>query len=201
MPTGSWLVVGLGNPGPTYALHRHNIGHMVVEELARRTRTPLTAARGMRADVCQTRVTGTGVGGLGADALRVVLAKPRTYMNESGGPVAALMAYHKVVPAQLVVLHDELDLDLGQLRIKRGGGDNGHNGLRSIRKSLGTGDYFRVRVGIGRPPGRQEPADYVLSNFRARERADVEVAVGRAGDAVETLIFEDLSVAQNRFNS
>lgn len=201
MPTGTWLVVGLGNPGPIYALHRHNVGHMVVDELARRTRTPLAGARGMRADVCQTRVTGTGIGGVSAEAVRVVLAKPRTYMNESGGPVAALMAYHKIGPAQLVVLHDELDLALGQLRLKRGGGDNGHNGLRSIRATLRTGDFFRVRMGIGRPPGRQEPADYVLSNFRANERADVEVAVGRSGDAVETLIFEDLSVAQNRFNS
>ncbi|WP_432558917.1 aminoacyl-tRNA hydrolase [Granulicoccus sp. GXG6511] len=200
MPDGTWLVVGLGNPGPTYAFHRHNVGHMVIDELARRADSPLAVARLMRAAVCQTRVGAGGIGGVGADAARVVLVKPRTFMNESGGPVAKLLAYHRAKPDHLIVLHDELDLDPGQLRIKFGGGDNGHNGLRSIRKSVGTGDYHRVRIGIGRPPGRQEPADYVLSNFRASQRVDLEIEIGRAADAVELLVREGLAAAQNRFN-
>ncbi len=201
MPEGTWLVVGLGNPGPTYAFHRHNIGHMVVDELARRARTPLSPAKGMRAETCQTRVTAGGIGAVGADAVRLVVVKPRTYMNESGQPVAKLMAYHKVDPAHLVVIHDELDLDLGQLRLKLGGGDNGHNGLRSIRNSIGTGDYHRIRMGIGRPPGRQEPADFVLSNFPSAQRTDLEIEIGRAADAIEVLVREGLTLAQNRFNS
>lgn len=201
MPTGTWLVVGLGNPGPTYAHHRHNIGHWVIAEMARRARTPLAPAKGTRADTCQTRITQDGVGGIGVEAARVVLARPRAFMNESGGPVAALMAYHKVAIDRLVVIHDELDLDLGQLRLKQGGGDNGHNGLRSIRKALGSGDFYRVRMGIGRPPGRQEPADYVLSNFAASQRTAVEIEVGRAVDAIEVLIVDGLDAAQNGFNS
>ncbi|HHV21158.1 MAG TPA: aminoacyl-tRNA hydrolase [Propionibacterium sp.] len=201
MPEGNWLVVGLGNPGPTYARHRHNVGHMVVDELTRRAGSPLAVARGMRAEVCQTRVSAGGIGGVGTDAVRVLLVKPRTYMNESGGPVAKLLAYHSIPPRHLLVLHDELDLDLGQLRLKFGGGDNGHNGLRSIRKSIGTGDYHRVRIGIGRPPGRQEPADYVLSNFPASQRTDLELEIGRAADAVEFLVREGLTSAQNRFNN
>lgn len=201
MPTGTWLLVGLGNPGPTYASHRHNIGHLVVAELARRAGRPLTAAKGLRAEVCQTRITVGGTGGIGADAARVVVARPRTYMNESGGPVAALMAYHKVPIERIIVVHDELDLDLGQLRIKLGGGDNGHNGLRSIRKALGSGDFHRIRMGIGRPPGRQEPADYVLSDFTASQRFEVELEVSRAADAIESLVVDGLGVAQNRFNN
>lgn len=197
---GAWLVVGLGNPGPTYAWHRHNVGHMVVGELARRAGTPLTVAKGMRAEVCQTRVGTGGLGSVGTDAARVVVARPRTFMNESGGPVAKLMAYHRIHADHLLVLHDELDLDPGQLRLKFGGGDNGHNGLRSIRKSLGTGDYHRIRIGIGRPPGRQDPADYVLSNFSAGERTGLDLMISRAADAVEALVREGLAAAQNRFN-
>lgn len=201
MPTGTWLVVGLGNPGPTYAAHRHNIGYLVVDELARRAGLRLSAARGMRAEVCQTRVTARGIGGVGADAERIVVAKPRTFMNESGGPTAALMAYHKTSIDRLIVVHDELDLDVGQLRLKAGGGDNGHNGLRSIRKALGSGDFHRIRMGIGRPPGRQEPADYVLSNFAASQRAEVELEVVRAADAIELLITQGLAAAQNQYNN
>jgi peptidyl-tRNA hydrolase, PTH1 family len=201
MPAGSWLVVGLGNPGPTYALHRHNIGHMVVAELARRAGAPLTAAKGMRAEVCQTRITAAGTGGIGAEAARVVVARPRTFMNESGGPVAGLMAYHRIGIDRLVVVHDELDLELGQLRLKLGGGDNGHNGLRSIRKALGSGEFHRVRMGIGRPPGRQEPSDYVLSNFSASQRPAVELEVSRAVDAIEVMVLDGLAPAQNRYNT
>jgi len=197
----AWLVVGLGNPGPTYASHRHNVGFMVADELASRARSGFTAPRGMRADVCETRLAASGFGGVGADAVRVVLLKPRTYMNESGAAVAKACAYYGVDPARVVAIHDELDLDFGQLRLKFGGGDNGHNGLRSMRRSLGTGDFHRVRFGIGRPPGRQDPADFVLSPFPASVREELALEVGRAADAVVALLADGLPAAQNRFNS
>lgn len=199
--SNSWLVVGLGNPGPTYASHRHNVGAMVVDELARRARASYTAPRLMRAEVAETRLTASGIGGIGADADKVVLLRTRTYMNESGIPTRKAAAFFKVDPAHVIVVHDELDLDFGQLRLKLGGGDNGHNGLKSIRAHLGTGDYHRVRVGIGRPPGRQDPADYVLSPFPSAARAELALEIGRAADAVETLIAQGLTEAQNRFNS
>ena len=191
-----WLVVGLGNPGPTYATHRHNVGFLVVEELAGRTGARFSVPKGIRAEVAETRL-----GAPGTDAPRVALMKSRTYMNESGGPVAGLLRYHKITPDRLVVVHDELDIDPGQLRVKFGGGDNGHNGLKSIRQSLGTGDYYRVRVGVGRPPGRQEPADFLLSSFSAREREGLGVEVVRAADAVESLLQVGLERTQSTFNS
>lgn len=194
-------MVGLGNPGPTYASHRHNVGYLVVEELAARARASFTASRGLRAEVCETRVTASGMGGVGADADRVVLLKSRTYMNESGIAVGKASAFYKIPPDALIVIHDELDIDFGQLRLKRGGGDNGHNGLKSIRAALGSGDFYRVRFGIGRPPGRQEPADFVLSPFPAAIRQDLALEVGRAADAVETLITRGLAEAQNKFNT
>lgn len=195
-----WLVVGLGNPGPAYAFHRHNLGFMVADELARRAGAGFTAPRGMRADVCQTRVTALGMGAVGADAQQVVLLKPRTYMNDSGAAVAKASAYYGVKPAEVVAVHDELDLDFGRLRLKRGGGDNGHNGLKSLRSSLGTGDFLRVRIGIGRPPGRQATADFVLTSFPASLREEVALEVDRAADAVEALILRGLEAAQNTFN-
>ena len=192
-----WLVVGLGNPGPTYASHRHNVGYLVVEELGRRLGARFSAARGMRAEVAEGRL-----GLPGADAERLVLARSRTFMNESGGPVAKLLAYYKLPSSQLVVVHDELDIDPGQLRLKRGGGDNGHNGLRSIRSSLGgNGDFYRVRFGVGRPPGRQDPADFVLSSFPASRREELALEVGRAADAVESLVQVGLERTQSAFNS
>ena len=194
-------MVGLGNPGPTYASHRHNAGYLVVDELARRARAPFTAPRLMRAEVCETRLTASGIGGVGADAERVVLLKSRTYMNESGIAVRKASAFYKIDAAHTVVVHDELDIDFGQLRLKLGGGDNGHNGLKSIRAHLGTGDYFRVRFGIGRPPGRQEPADFVLTPFPASVREQLALEVTRAADAVEALLSLGLPEAQNRFNS
>ncbi|MBB1500830.1 aminoacyl-tRNA hydrolase [Propioniciclava sp. MC1683] len=197
----AWLVVGLGNPGPTYASTRHNVGFMVADELAARARTPFTAPRGMRGDVCETRVTASGFGGVGADARRVVLLKPRTFMNESGAAVAKACAFFKIDPDHVVAIHDELDLDFGQLRLKFGGGDNGHNGLRSMRSDLGTGDFFRARFGIGRPPGRQDAADYVLRPIPASLREDYAVETSRVADAVEALLVEGLTSAQNRFNS
>lgn len=198
----NWLLVGLGNPGPTYASHRHNAGYLVVEELARRAGVRFTGAGQLRAEVAQTRLTASGgLGGVGAEAEQLVLLKPRTFMNESGAAVGKALAYYRIPPERLVVMHDELDIDFGQLRLKFGGGDNGHNGLKSIRRSLGTGDYFRARFGVGRPPGRQDPADYVLSNFPASASEDVAVEVSRCADAVEALLTIGLDAAQSRFNS
>jgi len=184
-----FLVIGLGNPGPAYAGNRHNAGFLVLDELASRAGGRFRPLKG-RADVLEGRLGGR----------RAVLGKPRSYMNESGGPVAALRDFFKVPPDRLVVVHDELDLPYRSLRIKLGGGDNGHNGLRSIARSLGTRDYLRVRFGIGRPPGRQDPADYVLRDFSAAERKDLALHLDRAADAVETLLTAGLDAAQQQFN-
>lgn len=192
----SWLVVGLGNPGPAFASHRHNIGYRVVEELARRMQLRFRAARGTRAEVADGRI-----GPPGGDGPRLILAKSRTFMNETGWAVTRLLAYYKLKPPQMIVVHDELDIDVGQLRLKFGGGDNGHNGLRSIRAALGTGDFYRVRIGVGRPPGRQDPADFLLSDIPVSAREDIEVEIGRAADAVESLVAVGLDRTQNVFNS
>jgi peptidyl-tRNA hydrolase, PTH1 family len=184
-----WLVVGLGNPGPAYAGTRHNVGAMVLDVLADRVRGRFKSHRA-RADVVETRF----------GAQRVVLAKPRSYMNESGGPVVALRDFFKLPVEHIVAVHDELDLDYGILRLKLGGGDNGHNGLKSLRRSLGSGEFHRIRVGIGRPPGRQDPADWVLRDFSAAERKELGLHVERAADAVESLIADGLAAAQNHYN-
>ena len=188
-----WLVVGLGNPGPAYAGHRHNIGYLVAEELADRMSAPFRAHKTGRADVVEGRLS---VGGP-----RVVLARPRSYMNESGGPVKALATFYKVAPDHVIAIHDELDIGFGTLRVKLGGGDNGHNGLRSLRSALGTGDFYRVRAGIGRPPGRQDVADFVLSNYGTAEKKELPFQIGDAADAVECLVTEGLEKTQSRFNS
>ncbi len=195
----TWLLVGLGNPGPEYERTRHNVGFMTADELARRARASFSSPRGMRAAVAETIISTTGLGVPPGDKL--IIAKPRTYMNESGQAVGKLAAFHQVPAGRIVVVHDELDIDFGQLRLKTGGGDNGHNGLKSIRAHLHTGDFFRVRFGIGRPPGRQPAADYVLSPFPAAQREDLAVEVGRAADACEALITQGLVAAQNTFNS
>jgi peptidyl-tRNA hydrolase, PTH1 family len=192
----SWLVVGLGNPGPAFASHRHNIGYRVVEELARRMQLRFRVVRGIRAEVADGRI-----GPPGGDGPRLILAKSRTFMNETGWAVTRLLAYYKLEPPQMIVVHDELDIDVGQLRVKFGGGDNGHNGLRSIRAALGTGDFYRVRIGVGRPPGRQDPADFLLSDIPASAREDIEVEIGRAADAVESLVAVGLDRTQNVFNT
>ncbi|HEX5384704.1 MAG TPA: aminoacyl-tRNA hydrolase [Propionibacteriaceae bacterium] len=192
----SWLVVGLGNPGPAFASHRHNIGYRVVEELARRMQLRFRVVRGIRAEVADGRI-----GPPGGDGPRLILAKSRTFMNETGWAVTRLLAYYKLQPPQMIVVHDELDIDVGQLRVKFGGGDNGHNGLRSVRAALGTGDFYRVRIGVGRPPGRQDPADFLLSDIPASAREDIEGEIGRAADAVESLVASGLDRTQNVFNS
>lgn len=188
-----WLVVGLGNPGREYAGNRHNVGFMVADLLASRVNGKFGRHKRAVADVAEGR--------LGFGGPKLVLAKPLTYMNLSGGPVAALAQFFKVPPAQVVAVHDELDIPYGQLRVKIGGGEGGHNGLRSMSKSLGTKDYLRVRVGIGRPPGRQDPADYVLSDFSAVERKELEFQVDRAADAVESVILRGLEWTQNAYHS
>ncbi|MBO0875471.1 MAG: aminoacyl-tRNA hydrolase [Pseudonocardia sp.] len=184
------LVVGLGNPGPKYADTRHNIGFAVVELLAARASERFRPHRGV-ADVAEARL----------DGARVVLAKPRSYMNLSGGPVAGVLRYYRVAPSELIVVHDDLDLPFGTVRLKRGGGEGGHNGLRSISQSLGTRDYLRARFGIGRPPGRMDPADYVLRPFAASERAELALAVELCADATLALLADGLEAAQNRFHA
>ncbi len=194
---GTWLVVGLGNPGPTYAGNRHNVGQLVADEMAGRLRARFTSHKA-RAAVCQGRL-GAPTGG--APGPSVVLAKPATYMNESGGPVGALVRFFKVDLAHLVVIHDELDIPFAAVRLKLGGGEGGHNGLRSVSRALGSKDYVRVRIGIGRPPGRQDPADFVLSDFSPAERRALPLLVADAADAVETLVAEGLQQAQLRWHS
>ncbi len=191
-----WLVVGLGNPGPTYAGTRHNVGYLVVEELARRIGGSWRSHKTGRADVVEGRL-----GAPGTPGPRLVLARARCYMNESGGPVKALATFYKVPPDHIIAIHDELDIDFGTLRSKLGGGDNGHNGLKSMRSSLGTGDFYRVRAGIGRPPGRQAPADFVLSGYSSTERKELPFQVDTAADAVESLITDGLELTQQRYNS
>ena len=190
----TWLVVGLGNPGPQYAGNRHNVGFLVVDELARRAGDRLGRHKRAVATVVESRVGSPGA------SQRVVLAQPQSFMNDSGGPVSALMDFYDVEADRLVVIHDELDIPFGTLRLKFGGGDNGHNGLRSIRRSIGTGEFTRVRLGVGRPPGRQDPADFVLRDFASSEREDAGVMISRGADAVEMLVLDGLERAQNVFN-
>lgn len=186
---GPWLVLGLGNPGPEYAGNRHNAGAMVIDLLAARAGAKLKSHRG-RADIAETRVAG----------VRAIVARPRSYMNESGGPASALAAFFRVAAGQTVVVHDEIDLPFGRLQVRFDGGDAGHNGLRSIRRSLGTGDFYRIRLGVGRPPGRGEAAGHVLRDFSVAERKELPFLLERGADAVETLLTEGLEAAQNAFH-
>ncbi len=181
------LVVGLGNPGPTYARTRHNVGFMVVDLLAERIGSGFKLHKRSGAEVATGRLSGRPV----------VLARPRCYMNESGRQVGPLAKFYSVPPAGLVVIHDDLDLDFGRIRLKQGGGEGGHNGLRSIATALGSKDFQRVRWGIGRPPGRQDPAAFVLQAFGSREREEVPTICEQAADATELLIQLGLEPAQN----
>jgi peptidyl-tRNA hydrolase, PTH1 family len=190
---GPFLVVGLGNPGPGYAGNRHNVGAMVLDELASRAGVRLSPGKGARSRAV------SGEGRLAGR--RVVLARPLTYMNESGGPVRGLLDYHHLPAEDLVVIHDELDIPFSAVRLKLGGGEGGHNGLRSISRSLGTKDYLRVRVGIGRPPGRQDPADFVLKDFSSTERKELELLIVEAADAAESLLANGLAAAQNEVHT
>jgi len=185
------LVVGLGNPGPQYATTRHNVGFMVADLLAARMGAAFKVHKKSGAEI----VTGR----LGHKP--VVLAKPRTYMNESGRQVGPLAKFYSVSPADVIVVHDELDIDFGQIRLKLGGGEGGHNGLRSVANALGTKDFQRVRIGIGRPPGRKDPAAFVLENFSATERPEVPTLCELAADACELLIESGLEPAQNQVHA
>ncbi|MFI0895980.1 aminoacyl-tRNA hydrolase [Streptomyces sp. NPDC020983] len=192
--TAPWLVAGLGNPGPEHAGNRHNIGFMVADLLASRMGGSFKRSGRAQAQVVEGRI-----GPPGPLSRRVVLAKPLSYMNLSGGPVTALRDFYKVPTAQIVAVHDELDIPYATLRLKLGGGDNGHNGLKSLTKAMGP-DYLRVRAGIGRPPGRMDVAAFVLKDFSAAERKELEWFVDRAADAVEALVTEGLERAQSTYN-
>lgn len=183
-------MVGLGNPGSEYAGNRHNVGFMVVDELAG-PRARFKSHRRARALTWEGRLGHS----------RVVLAKPTTYMNDSGQAVAALCSFYRVTPEHVIAVHDELDLPFGSIRLKLGGGDNGHNGLKSMRRSLGTGEFHRARVGIGRPPGTMDPAAFVLRDFAAAERSEVPELVARCADAVQALMTEGLDRAQSDYNN
>ncbi|NKY88650.1 aminoacyl-tRNA hydrolase [Nocardia veterana] len=184
------LVVGLGNPGAEYERTRHNAGFLVADVLAERIGGRFTVHKKSGADLVEARL----------DGRKVLLAKPRSYMNVSGRPVAALARFFSVPATEIIVVHDELDLPFGTVRLKRGGGEGGHNGLRSISNALSTKDYLRVRFGVGRPPGRQDPADFVLKPFSAAERKEVPVLVEQAADAVELLLRVGLETAQNQLH-
>ena len=189
----AWLIVGLGNPGPQYAKTRHNIGQMVVDELAREVGGGFKKHGRARAQVLEGRL---GIGGP-----KVVLAKPLTYMNTSGGPVSALAQFYDINPDRIIAVHDELDIPFDTIKLKIGGGEGGHNGLRDITKALGTKDYYRVRAGIGRPPGRMNTADYVLKPFTAAEAKNLPFLIDNSVDAVAMLITDGLTAAQQRFHS
>lgn len=192
MDNAQWLVVGLGNPGPDYAANRHNVGQMALAELAHRASATFKNHRAGAA-VAEAR-TAPG-------APRLVLAKPNSFMNASGGPVSSLLRFYKIDPSRLIVLHDDLDIPFDTVRLKQGGGHGGHNGLRDIIAAIGTPDFIRVRIGIGRPPGRQPAADFVLKDFVAAERTLLPNALGDATDAVELVVREGLTAAQLRFHT
>lgn len=198
-----WLVVGLGNPGPQYAGNRHNVGQMVLDELARRAQASFGSKGGVLSRRPQAATAEVRIGTLpgGVPGPRAVLAKPATYMNTSGGPVAALARYYDVPPERVIMVHDELDIPFGEIKLKIGGGEGGHNGLRDTTKALGTKDYLRVRVGIGRPPGRMDAADFVLRDFAKPELKELPLLLDDAADAVELLVTEGLERAQLRFHT
>jgi peptidyl-tRNA hydrolase, PTH1 family len=200
-PISPWLIVGLGNPDESYQGHRHNVGARVVDELAARAGASLRSHKA-RAATSEVRLSSGNGGPAGGSAgPRAIIAKPLTYMNVSGGPVAGLLSYYKIPVEKLIVIHDELDIPFADVRLKLGGGEGGHNGLRSVTKSIGTRDYLRVRVGIGRPPGRMDPADYVLRDFSGSERSEVPLLISDAADATERLVAEGLAAAQQQWHS
>jgi PTH1 family peptidyl-tRNA hydrolase len=186
MTAGKWLIAGLGNPGPAYAGNRHNAGFLTADVLAARAGARFKAGKS-RTLAAEGRLAGQSV----------TIIKPLTFMNDSGVAVAGISGYYRLDREHIVVVHDELDLPFGTIRLKRGGGDNGHNGLRSVTAHLGTREYYRVRVGVGRPPGRMDPAAYVLRDFSVAERKELPLVLDRAADAVEALLADGLAAAQN----
>lgn len=190
----TWLVVGLGNPGDQYAATRHNIGQMVIDELARRHSVKFSSHKS-RTDIAAFKL------GVGIDAHSVIIGKSKSYMNETGGPVKALANFYSVEPEKIIVLHDELDIPFAAIRTKLAGGDNGHNGLKSMTSSFGTPNYYRIRLGIGRPMGQQDPADFVLKAFSKVEQKDLAEFIDRGADVVESLIAKGLEATQSTYNS
>jgi len=190
----TWLVVGLGNPGDQYAATRHNVGQMVIDELVRRNSIKLSVHKS-RSDVAAYKL------GVGENMQSIILAKSKGYMNETGGPIKALAKFYSVETKNIIALHDELDIEFSTIRSKFGGGDNGHNGLKSLTSAFGSPDYFRVRLGIGRPMGQQDPADFVLKAFSKVEQNDLAEFIVRGADVVESLIKEGLEQTQTRYNS
>ena len=186
----AWLVAGLGNPGDRYARTRHNVGRMVVEDMANEAGERFRKARFLPVEAAEIRVGDE----------RVILARSTRFMNESGPSYASLAKKQGIDPPRLIAVHDELDIPAGTIRAKLGGGNNGHNGLRSLDQALGSTDYLRVRVGIGRPPGRMDPADFVLQPVGSRDEEDLAILVGHAADAVRSLITDGLERTQDRFN-
>ena len=190
----TWLVVGLGNPGDEYAATRHNVGQMVIDHLLKLHNLKLSS-HNSRCDISAYKL------GVGIDAHSIILAKSKSYMNETGGPVKALASFYSVEPEKIIVLHDELDIGYAAIRAKLAGGDNGHNGLKSLTSSFGTADYFRIRLGIGRPMGEQDPADFVLKQFSKEEKKSLDEFIDRGADCVECLIEKGLDLTQSKFNS
>jgi PTH1 family peptidyl-tRNA hydrolase len=190
--TDTWLIVGLGNPGTEYSNNRHNVGQMVLDELARRAGGSFKVHKA-RAHVLEGRL---GIGGP-----RVVLAKPMSYMNVSGGPVSALAKFYDIDPDHVVAVHDEIDIPFNTVKLKIGGGEGGHNGLRDISKALATKEYLRVRVGVGRPPGRMDTADFVLKDFATTEKKELPFLLDDAADAVETVVRDGLAAAQQKYHT
>ena len=192
MTDDSWLVVGLGNPGPGYAGHRHNVGQMALAEVAHRISATFKSHKA-NAAVAEARLSPGGP--------KLILAKPNSFMNLSGGPVAALLRFYDLDASRLIVLHDELDIPFDTVRLKSGGGHGGHNGIRDIAAAIGTPDFVRVRIGIGRPPGRQDAADFVLKPFSGAEREVLPSLLSDAADATELVITDGLLAAQARFHA
>ena len=190
----TWLVVGLGNPGDQYAATRHNVGQMVIDQLLKRHNLKL-ANHKSRTQIAAYKL------GVGVNARQIILAKSNSYMNETGGPIKALANFYSVEPAKIIVLHDELDIGYAVIRSKLGGGDNGHNGLKSMTSAFDTPDYYRVRLGIGRPMGQQDPADFVLKQFSKDEKLALGEFIDRGSDVVESLIENGLEFTQSKFNS
>ncbi|MDV8149276.1 aminoacyl-tRNA hydrolase [Arthrobacter sp. B10-11] len=190
--TDTWLIVGLGNPGTEYSNNRHNVGQKVLDELARRVGGSFKVHRA-RAHVLEGRL---GIGGP-----RVVLAKPMSYMNVSGGPVSALAKFYDIDPEHVVAVHDEIDIPFNTVKLKIGGGEGGHNGLRDISKALATKEYLRVRVGVGRPPGRMDTADFVLKDFSTVEKKELPFLLDDAADAVEAVVKDGLAAAQQKYHT
>jgi PTH1 family peptidyl-tRNA hydrolase len=190
----TWLVAGLGNPGDQYAATRHNVGQMVIDQLVKRHSIKL-ASHKSRTHIAAYKL------GVGIDAHQIILAKSQSYMNETGGPIKALANFYSIEPENIIVLHDELDIGFAAIRTKLGGGDNGHNGLKSMTSAFNTPDYYRVRLGIGRPMGQQDPADFVLKQFSKEEKKDLDEFIERGADVVEFLIEKGLELTQGKFNS